>query len=313
MSDPEVISSKSRKFPQKGETGKPSGIPHGQPTPTPQTPIKQAPTTVSKESFPEKTEPVVLAPDETVFFFPSQGEFYDVSSVPIKRMKGFHQAKFHMAAKTKKDRFTVEAVGTLLGGGVDAFNLTIQDFYAILYWLRLNTYLKTELTHNGVCDNPDHIHEVATRKKPPESLRTLVVISKTSIKQTDLETNYLEGFEESARILSETLEPLGYSLSAPRMFDVVDLNELFGDEPNYQEIAYLADRAACIARTDGERSPLRTRIQVVENLDVGVLEMLEEWRIRCSSYGVIESTRFKCKGCGADVENEISISAHSFL
>jgi hypothetical protein len=97
------------------------------------------------------------------------------------------------------------------------------------------------------------------------------------------------------------------------MFDVIELDEEYKEDANYTEIAYLADRASCLMATDQKRTTLRERIQVVEQLDLDQQDMLEEWRIRSSSYGVKESIRFKCKECGADVENPISISAHSFL
>ena len=249
----------------------------------------------------------------TAIFLPSRCEFYPFSHISLKRPKGFHQAKFHRAAVEQKDRHVADALSSLMPDGIRAEDLTIPDFYFVMYWLRLNSYTKTDLVHHGVCNNPDHVKAVRDKKKDKDTLITIEIISRTRLEQTELPENYLDGFEDSLKSLSDELRPKGYTLTAPRMFDVIELAEEYTDNPNYTEIAYMADKAACLQASDLRRTSLRERIQVVENMDMEFQEVLEEWRVRCSSYGVKESIRFKCKECGADVENPISISAHSFL
>lgn len=303
---PDVISRQTRRF------SRPSPALRGEnPTSGPEVP---APTSVVEVTpVDAKPEIVSLSPEATAVFLPSRFEFYEFSAISIGRFKGYHQAKFYRAATEHKDRHAADAISSLLPNGIRAEELTIPDFYFIMYWLRLSTYMRTELVHNGVCTNPAHLEAVRKNEKDPKTLTTVEVITKTRLEQKELPTDYLDGFDEGLSVLTEALNPIGYTITAPRMFDVIDLNENFADDPNFDEISYLSDRAACLVRADGVRSTLKERIQIVETLDIHVLEFLEEWRVRSSSYGVKETIKFNCKGCGAAVENEISISAHSFL
>jgi hypothetical protein len=302
----DVISRQTRKFP------KPSVALRGEnPTsgPEPATPAS----TVTVTAIDSKPEVVSLSPEATTIFLPSRCEFYEFSAISLGRFKGFHQAKFYRAATEHKDRHAADAITSLLPPGIKSEELTIPDFYFVMYWLRLSTYMRTELVHTGVCTNPAHLEAVRKKQKDSKTLTSVEVITKTRLEQVELSTTYLEGFEDGLTVLTEALNPLGYTITAPRMFDVIDLNENYADDPNFEEISYLSDKASCLVRVDGVRTTLKERIQIVETLDIAVLEYLEEWRVRCSSYGVRESIKFKCKECGADVENDISISAHSFL
>lgn len=271
------------------------------------------PSSVEVTTKDHKPEAVSTSPEAIALFLPSRFEFYEFSALSVGRLKGYHQAKFYKAANENKDRHVADALTSLFPPGIKAEELTIPDFYFVMYWLRLNSYMRTELVHNGVCTNPAHLRAVREGKKEAKTLTTVEVITKTRLDQVELPENYLDGFDKELAELTSVLNPLGYTLTAPRMFDVIELNEEFTDAPNFDEISYLGDRAACITKTDGHRSTLKERIQVVESLNLNVLELLEDWRHRCSSYGVRESIKFKCKECGADVENDISISAHSFL
>ena len=302
----DVIPRQMRRFP-----GSSPAMPKG--NPNDERPANPAETSVEVTSRDTKPELVSMSPEATTLFLPSRFEFYDFSALSVGRLKGYHQAKFYKAANESKDRHVADALTSLFPPGIKAEELTIPDFYFVMYWLRLNSYMRTELVHNGMCNNPRHLKDVREGRLPPESLKTVEVITKTRLDQVELPVDYLAGFDSELQELVSVLNPLGYTLTAPRMFDVIELNEEFSDAPNFDEISYLADRAACICKADSTRSTLKERIQIVETLDLNFLELLEEWRHRCSSYGVRESIKFKCKGCGADVENDISISAHSFL
>lgn len=282
-------------------------LPH--PGASPDTPQTPAPAAALAET---KTGPVPVQ-----VFLPSRFEFYgpEFQQCFVKPMTGFHQSKFYRAATEKKDLHTANALTTLIG--FDAKELTIPDFFFVLYWLRLNCYTKTQLIHNGVCDNPQHLQDVREKKKDVKTLRSVHPINQTWLEQEDLDPDYLKGFEESVKELIATLDPLGYTLDAPRMRDTIELHDdLSSDEANADvitEMEFLADRAACLRLKAGPPNTLKERIQVVESLPVDTQDMLDEWRVRVSLYGVKESIKFKCPECGAEVENPVLISAHSFL
>ena len=255
---------------------------------------------------------------------PSRFEFYDdIQSVFVRPMNGFHQSKFYRAAHEKSDAHVVNAINLLLSQDIgmtkpiDANQLTIPDFYFVMYWLRLNCYTKTPLVHRGICNHPKHLNDVAAGERPRESLTTIVHIKNTTLEQTDLQEDYLEQFDEQLAFLLAELGQRGLTLTAPRMGDVNELNDVLlpDNAETAEEIRYTADRAACLVLEDKAAKPLtlKQRIDIASELSVDVLDLLDEWRIRVSSYGVKESVKFKCDGCGAEVENPILISAHSFL
>jgi hypothetical protein len=250
-------------------------------------------------------------------FLPSRFEFYgaEFKECFVKPMTGFHQSKFYRSANEQKDLHSANALTSLIG--FDAKELTLPDFFFLLYWLRLNCYTKTQLIHNGVCNSPAHLAKVREKKLPSESLRSVHTINKTWLEQEDLSEDYLAGFEESAAELMAALEPIGYTLDVPRMRDTIELHDDLSSDEKYKdviiEMEYMSDRASCIRRVDGAPVTLRERIQLVEQLPMDVHDMLDEWRVRVSMYGVKESIKFKCTECGAQVENPVLISAHSFL
>lgn len=247
-------------------------------------------------------------PSATSLQLPSNFLFYPFKSISVTPLKGYHQAKFARAAREKLTRHIVEAVTTLLPDGVDAMDLTVPDFYYLLYWLRLNYYTKAQLVHRGVCKDHKHLAEVRDSKKPLESLTTIITIGKTSLKESYLEAGFDREFE-----LNPELAENGLSLHPLCMRDVVDLEENLSDVPDYVELEYLADLASFL-RIDGKPlSSLKERIQLAEGLSPDALECVAEYRDLVSNYGVIEILKFNCQECGAENETAVSISAHSFL
>lgn len=247
-------------------------------------------------------------PTAVTVFLPSKGMFYDFTTLAIKPVRGYHQSKFSRAAKEKLTRHIVEAVTTLLPDGVDAMDLTVPDFYFLLYWLRLNCYTKAQLVHRGVCQHHDHVRKVREGELKPESLVTLVTIGKTSLKQTEIDPNYLEGFIPDAQ-----LDASGLDLYPLRMRDVVDMEENLSDSENFIEVEYIADLASFVRVRAQPNASLTDRCKLVENLSPDALESIAEYRDRVSNYGVEELLNFTCQECRAGNETVVSISAHSFL
>jgi len=261
-------------------------------------------------------QPSNPGPLSTQVFLPSRFEFYeDLDTCFVRPMTGLHQSKFNRAAQEKKDRHTVNAITHMIG--YDAGNLTIPDFFFLLYYIRLNSYTKTTLVHRGVCTNEEHHRDVQEKRKPATSLNSVHTINRTWLEDEQLSENYLEGFETSINEVSSILDTLGMKLDVPRMKDTIDLNDdLLSDPANadsLSELQFIGDRAACVRFINDPNASLRSRIQAIENLPVDVHDMLDEWRLRVSLYGVKEVIRFKCPECGADVENPVLLSAHSFL
>lgn len=250
-------------------------------------------------------------------YLPSRFWFYSFSEITLRPLKGHHQDLMYRAAHEYDDQLVADAITDLLPEGIRSEDLTVPDFYFIMYWLRLNCYTKTQLVHRGVCNSEKHLMEVRSGAKKTESLVTVVTIPKTWLEQTELAEDFLDGFEDSMKFIMEELSPLGYTVTPPRMYDVIALQnmkkEAGEEEIKTDTLSFNADRAACLVKEDGSKSTLAERIEIVRELSVDTLDLLDEWRVRSAMYGVKESVRFKCKECGADVENPVLLSAHAFL
>lgn len=312
MSKNELLSRQTQAFPRRPVAAQPAAAP------------AQTRVVIEDDSTPQIPPPSSLAqtnpspspstgPLAVEIHLPSRFEFYDFDRISVLPIRGHHQALMYRAAHEKSDQHVANAISSLLPNGLKSEELTIPDFYFVMYWLRLNCYTKTSLVHRGVCNSPAHLTDVREGRKTKESLVTVTTIPKTWLDQTELPEDYLSGFEEELRSILSEVEPLGYTLNAPRMFDTIELHDTMFDNPEYDMLSYHADRAACLVKADGVRDSLAARISVVQDLSIDTLDLLDQWRVRVSMYGVKEVVRFKCTECGADVENPVLLSAHAFL
>jgi hypothetical protein len=282
-------------------------------------PKKSIPTiTLADEDFEESPDPIQKKavtqaetdPNYISVDLPSKFYFYGgLKTLSVSPVKGSHQAKFHRAAKLESTKLAVEAVTSLLGDNVPAEYLTTPDFFWLLYYLRVNFYPENSLTYRAICMNPTHLSQVQAGEKTQESLVTVAIVKKSELKESLLSKesiSIMESVDQSA------FNALGYKLTAPRMKDSIELEELV-DLPDFQEIEFLADYAGCLARLDGEWVPLTKRIETVRELTTFQIKDLETYLTAATNYGVEETVSTRCKECGAVVETEVSITAHDFL
>lgn len=256
----------------------------------------------------EQLDPKYLSAD-----LPSNFYFYDFDTLGVGPVLGFHQAKFARAAKEKRTRYMVDAVSTLLPEGISAWDLTIPDFYWLLYWIRMTYYTKVQLIHTAVCTNHKHIHKVKTGELPKESLVSVHTLSKSILNETVFDPKPLEDFLEIADL--SFLEGTPFALAPSCIVDIVDIEENLLEHENYPEIEYLVDYAGYLQNKDTStpRLSMQARCEFVESLTAENLHVIEQFRTLVSAYGVEESIRFTCPECRAESETKISISAHSFL
>ena len=237
--------------------------------------------------------------------------FYPFKTLSVTSIKGKHQAKFSSAAKRKDTRLTVEAITSLMGGDISAADLTVPDFFYVMYWLRLNGAGSSPMKIRASCSSPDHVLAVAEGSKPVDSLYTVDIINSTKLDQSEISSDEVLAF--LARSEVQELRDLGFNLTAPRMADSIELEEKWLDKPNYDEVEFLAELAGSISPIEGPPLTLEERIKLVGEFEMPLLLLLKDWQEVVQSYGVEESVSLKCKECGAKIETEISISASDFL
>lgn len=244
-------------------------------------------------------------PDLTSVTPPSQFYFYKFDELSIRKMRGIHQARMNTAASQESLKLTVEAVSSLLS--VSAYDLTIPDFYWVLYWLRQNSYLRTPLTHTARCKDTDHLIAVAKGTKPEKSLYSVSIVNSTTLVERPLDIKALEAY-----VAPPELE--GIPLYVCTMRDMVDVLE-FEERPDWAEFSWLSDYAAFLGHTDdkGKRLSIEKRIEIAAKMEVDQLSALSEYMSLTSDYGVQEKIKTTCSDCGALIESEVSINANMFL
>lgn len=280
----------------------------------PQEQIEQSPVLLSSLEASVAQHPPTQSESNANFFpldLPSKFLFYRFKGTSVSAIRGKHQAKFASAAKRKDTRLSVEAVTSLLGDGVSAAELTVPDFFFVLYWLRLNSSSSSPMRVRAPCSNPTHVLEVAENQKPLESLYTTTLINSTRLKQSEIDPSVVAEFLQRPEVL--LLREAGFNLTAPRMQDSVELEEKWVGKPEYDEVEFLAEFAGSIAPIDGTVLSLEERIAIVGEFETPILSLLRDWQAIVQSYGVEESVTFKCKECGANIDTEVSISASDFL
>jgi hypothetical protein len=272
-------------------------------------------------------------PNFTTIGLPSQFAFYDFKQLTITQLKGIHQAKLSRAAKEKKIRYVVEAIGSTLGEGVSAFDLTPQDFYFLMYWHRLQSFPKNPQLIPYSCTNEDHIRRTILRTDHSDYLDPKTLDISTILNETTLKTEYLDGLDLSP--FQELIDK--YDLHVETMRDIVEFAELqeeedyldqqeqseYGDDQttasveeesdeSFSEVEWLQVRSVFLRRGPG-RNTILERNEIVKQMSSDEIFELDKYIEAVTNYGVSEATVLRCKECGASHRVKLSVDALTFL
>ncbi len=232
---------------------------------------------------------------------PSKFVFYDFKELYVHPFRGKHLAKLARASKEKNARLLAEVMSSVLsvpGKNIPgiAFQLTLPDWYWLLYFQRRSCYTKVSFTHKWRCRNPKHIQECLEGQKDPETL----------VQQSLIDTSVLEVRDFQPFEIPESIADL--QVHCPTQGDVVLSVEdpRFGNDPEYEWTAQLA----CLIYPG---LPWNERLAAVDNLEAHQIEALKDYEDRVLDFGVTEKANVTCRGCGASTETKLSVDASSFL
>lgn len=269
------------------------------------------------------TQPVIRNPqpgfvvpmadkDGTSVALPSRFAYYGFKDLYVVPFRNGHLAKLQRANTEGNLQPVVEVVSSVIYTSTPgyqnlAFQLTMPDFFFVLYWLRLNSFTKASFTHKTKCTNPDHVQAVKDGKMAEDTLQIKRIVDKTTLITRELE---------------EIPDPEVFNFgpdsdlvfNPPRMQDVLEfLDHPFMQDPNTRvEFSYLAQQASHV-QSSKEYLSLERRIDMVENFDLDTVQLLKQFEKAMKSYGVEESIMVTCKGCGASRKSTISLDASAFL
>jgi hypothetical protein len=232
---------------------------------------------------------------------PSNFYFYPWKSLAVRPVRGAEQAKFARAYRDGRMRHVVDAISSTLEQGKSAYDLTTNDFYWLMYYQRLTSNKKTQYLHKTFCENPEHLKKVVAGELEQKTMEISQVISQSILKETL--------FDPATLIMPSFADRI--PVATARMRDMVEVSEM-DEKENFEELAWLADRAAYIAPIKG-RHTLMDRIKVVQDLSSEEMDEMEAYISSATAYGVKESLTVRCGGCGAEMVSQVTIDALSFL
>lgn len=253
-------------------------------------------------------------------FLPSQFEPYSFKRLFAKPMRGAHIARFNTAHRTGSFRLMVDTVSSLMVGA-SARDLTMPDFDALLYDLRINSFTRRPLQHVAICYNEKHIEDVIKEELPESSLETVAIVDKTILHEKTLDSSDIEKQIQALRDVG-----IEYEFQYPIVGDTVEVEELIDRleiaksrkgadvvaiKGDIEDINFLSLRATVLSRAT--YGSLENRIAMMRDAEPDVLEELNKLSELFNSYGISETIEVTCKECGAKIETKVSINALSFL
>ncbi len=286
-----------------------------------QQPIRSVRTPVVKmeEELPKtvKVQPAPATPmasaEAISVDLPSKFHYYDFKDLYIRPIRLPQLAKISKAHETGSLQTQAEAISSLLStssGNQDnlAFRLTMADYQAVLYWLRLVSFSKPQMRVTSQCTNAQHMADVKAGLKEPKSLEIQTVVTKSDIQvnplvQVPSPDQYhivVEGerIDFTPEVLADTVEFLDH--------------ESWADE----EFQYKSRIAAVLdlARASGQKWTWDQRVRFVdEKLTPDQALLAIEFADMLDSYGIVEAVTTKCMGCGSKEIVKITCDPLSFL
>lgn len=243
---------------------------------------------------------------------PSRFAYYGFKDLYVVPFKNAHLAKLQRAHTEQSLQPIVEVVSSVVytstpGYKNVAFELTMPDFFFVLYWLRMNSFTKTSFIHKTKCTNEEHVEKVNNGLMKKDTLEIKRIIDKTTLVTHELE----EMPDPSVFSFGQESDIV---FSPPRMRDVLEFldHPLMSDANTRIEFSYLAQQASHI-QSMTQYLNLDQRIGIVENFDLDQVALVKQFEKLVKAYGVEESINVTCKGCGASRESTISLDASSFL
>lgn len=239
---------------------------------------------------------------------PSKFAFYPFKDLYVRPFRVSHLAKIAKASANSSLQMVAEVVSSVLstptGDTNIAFQLTMADFTAVLYWLRFNSFTKKTMQVQFTCGGAEHIAKVNAGELSAASLE--VSASAVSSMLETKELTYAPD-PEHFRIALPNGESVG--MRPETIQDVIE----FLDHPQWQdeEFQYLAKIGALL---DIPQMTLGQRVEFAgAELSTDDTVLVQEFAVLADAYGIDEYVQLRCPECGASQRIKISVDASRFL
>jgi hypothetical protein len=289
----------------------------------PQQPNSQQPQvpTVAKTALTEHRQP----PDSQYLTtgLPSGCVLYpqlSENSLGVRRFNNDDVLKIYDARAEKSIRMLAEVVGSTLDS-FSVWDLTVGDFWFLLYWHRLHSYPKHPFIVDFTCTAEPHLKKIRENEASIETINQQMMV-----KRSDLQIKELIEDETLAKIAA-IKEEFGVEPTIMRMGDYVRMVEM--DEENdtalersleatgkavgkYAPSTFIKARHASALPPQYGESLDDRMVALTTVADFSMWTALDEL-VKVSDHGVIETYKVRCKCCDTPAEVEVALDALTFL
>ena len=262
---------------------------------------------------------------------PSRFAFYVYNTLSSKRFGTPEVIKLAEGTDFEDFRMIVDCVSAVIDPDKSAYDLTLGDFFYLMYWLRINSFKKSIYKLRFNCQNIAHKSMIMEGALSPESLTNEIIIKKTS----DLEIIYPD-IEVAAKICTEVKNNYNIMLypMTVRTFcelqdyrtKIKDFDKIIEDETKpeaaiqaakdskreLEHTYYMNEYASYLHPVHGETLLQKVNFLRTAKTDADLLEYIDDFISVCD-HGVKETAVADCKECKAKTEINVSIDALHFF
>ncbi len=186
-----------------------------------------------------------------------------------------------------------------------AYDLTLGDFYWLMYWQYVNSYKRLPKTVTWTCTNEEHMNRVGSGELAPDSLENVSEVKGSNLIEKKLDADAVNAFAQ------RFFDTWGLYLDLPRVSDLVETeDEKDPDADWYSKYTSVISREHYGAQHKRRRDYLRGWFK--QHPDPDVLSDFEDW-IDLTDHGVEERVKVTCQGCGVETQVDLRVTPLMFL
>lgn len=275
-------------------------------------------------------EPTRDLPPDTRYLItglPSGCSLYGLAEngVHVRPFNNEDVLKIYDARAEESFRMLAEVLGATLSD-ISVWDLTIGDFWFLMYWHRIHSYPKSPFIVDWTCTHDDHFKLIRQDKASVDTLQQQMVLKSSDLQVKELDVAPL------MRKVADIRQEFGVETTIMRMGDYCRLLEM--DEENdaiieqfqaqqqpgkgeVPKLRYkpsdfmLARHASNLSSVHGQS--LEQRMTALKTLaDFSLWPHLDQL-VELSDHGVVETYNVVCKTCGSKTGVEVALDALTFL
>lgn len=237
---------------------------------------------------------------------PSSFLFYPFKNLHMRLLSVRDQFALYAGQVKGSTRATVDVVSSCINSS--AYDLTVGDFYYILYELRLRSYTRAPLTVTWTCTADKHLKMIDESQIDGMTLEQVSTVNRSDMIVSQISADrYVDIKAMEDRIFAE----YGLRIEPVRVGSWVEATESLADEsPEDRAVVTFFDKYAL--SLSAQHGSIKDRRELIVNSVPDLLSELDLY-IDMVDHGVTEKFHVKCKECGTPETVTLSLDVPQFF